>query len=269
MKEFLKTHFSDSIVDFAGKICVGAIVLILGYIIIRQICRHLPNSKIFSKMEPSAKSFIISTLKILFYACLIITVISILGVPTTSIIAAITSAFLAVGLALQGALSNFAGGVMILMFRPFKVGDYITCSGGTGTVKDISVFYTSIVTDDNNRVTIPNGTLMNESVVNHTAEDLRRVDLRFTVPYGTALNELSQALTDAAFERSETAKTPQPVLRVLSYTDTGMVCMLCVWCKASVYWDLYYYMMRKIEGVLGQLGISSPVSRVICDIKEK
>lgn len=269
MKEFLKTHFSNTVVEFAEKICIGIIVLILGYIIIRQICRHLPKSKLFTRMEPSARSFIISTVRILLYALLFITVISILGVPTTSIIAAITSAFLAVGLALQGALSNFAGGVMILLFRPFKVGDYITCSGGTGTVKDISVFYTSIITDDNNRVTIPNGTLMNESVINHTAEDMRRVDISFTVPYGTKMNELTRELAAAARLRNETAETPEPDLKIISYTDSGMVCSFRVWCKSSVYWELYFYMMAEIEGVLGRLNIPSPASRVICDIKEK
>ena len=269
MKNFLKTHFSNTAVELAEKICIGIIVLILGYIIIRQICRHLPKSKLFTKMEPSARSFIISTVRILLYAFLFITVISILGVPTTSIIAAITSAFLAVGLALQGALSNFAGGVMILMFRPFKVGDYITCSGGTGTVKDISVFYTSIITDDNNRVTVPNGTLMNESVINHTAEDMRRVDISFTVPYGTEMNELTRELMAVARAKGEAAETPEPDLKITSYTDSGIVCSFRVWCRSAVYWELYFYMMKEIESVLGKLDIPSPAARVICDINEK
>lgn len=269
MKEFFKTHFSTTAVELAEKICIGIIVLVVGYIIIRQICRHLPKSRLFTKMEPSAGSFIISTVRILLYAFLVITVISILGVPTTSIIAAITSAFLAVGLALQGALSNFAGGVMILMFRPFKVGDYITCSGGTGTVKDISVFYTSIITDDNNRVTIPNGTLMNESVINHTAEDMRRVDVSFTVPYGTALDELTRELLLSVGARSEAVESPKPDLKVTSYSDAGIVCSFRVWCRSSSYWELYFYMMREIEKVLEKLDIPAPASRVICSIKEK
>ena len=269
MKEFLRTHFSSTAVEFAEKICIGIIVLVLGYIIIRQICRHLPKSKLFIKMEPSARSFIISTVRILMYVLLFITAISILGVPTTSIIAAITSAFLAVGLAIQGALSNFAGGIMILIFRPFKVGDYITCSGGTGTVKDISVFYTSIITDDNNRVTIPNGTLMNESVINHTAEDMRRVDVSFTVAYGTSLNELTRELVASVKVRSEAAESPEPDLKVISYSDAGIVCSFRVWCKASSYWELYFYMMQEIEQVLEKLGIPAPASRVICDINEK
>ena len=140
MENFIQTH----VVPFAKNFVFALIVLIVGIIAIRLLTKHLPKSKLFQKIEDSAASFILSTIKILLYAFLIIIVISILGVPMASIIAALTSAILAIGLALQGALSNFAGGIMILLFKPFQVGDYITCAGGTGTVKEISVIYTSI-----------------------------------------------------------------------------------------------------------------------------
>jgi len=258
MENFIQTH----VVPFAKNFVFALIVLIVGIIAIRLLTKHLPKSKLFQKIEDSAASFILSTIKILLYAFLIIILISILGVPMASIIAALTSAFLAIGLALQGALSNFAGGIMILLFKPFQVGDYITCSGGAGTVKEISVIYTSILTDDNNRITVPNGTLMNDSVVNHTVEGRRRVDIKFSVAYGTDEKAVESELISLVSSDTRVHNVPDVELKTTGYLDNGIQYALRMWCDAENYWAVYFDYMEKTKDVLSQLGVSAPTSKV-------
>lgn len=269
MAEIFANHIGSAAAEIAGKIVFAVIVFFVGCFLVRFTMKTLPKSKLFLRLEPSARSFLISTLKIFLYTLLIIIVISVLGVPTASIVAALTSAFLAVGLALQGALSNFAGGIMILIFKPFKVGDYITCSGGTGTVNDISVFYTVIITDDNNRITVPNGSLMNDSVVNHTAEDTRRADVKFTVSYDADIDEISKLLLAFAEDNSKALKNPKPEIKVVAYADTGITCSFRVWCVPGDYWNLYFEMMREVDLTFKKLDIPAPAAKILCDVNEK
>ncbi len=264
MEAFIQTH----VIPLAKSLVFAIIVFVVGMIVIRLLSKHLPKSKLFNKIDPSASTFLLSTIKILLYVFLIIIIISILGVPMASIIAALTSAFLAVGLALQGALSNFAGGIMILLFKPFQVGDFITCSGGTGTVKAISVIYTSIVTDDNNRITVPNGTLMNDSVINHTVEDDRRVDVKFSVAYGTDEAALKEKLIALAQEDSRVHAVPGVELKTIGYLDNGVQYALRMWCDAANYWAVYFDHMEKTKTVLSELGVSAPTSKVSFDVNK-
>lgn len=231
-------------------------------LIIRIVKRKLPKSVLFTKLDPSAKSFVLSTVKILMYIFLVIIIISILGIPMTSIVAALTSAFLAVGLALQGALSNFAGGIMLLVFRPFTVGDYITCAGGTGTVKEISFIYTSILTDDNNRITVPNGTLMNDSVINHTVEGKRRVEINFAAAYGTNDDDMTKHLLEMLKGDTRIFTAPAASVKTIGYLDNGVRYSLRMWCSSDDYWDVYFDYMEKTKSVLSELQISAPISKV-------
>ncbi len=261
----MSDFFELQILPHLKDIAFAAAVLVIGIIFIRILNRILPKSALFKKIEPSVASFILSTIKILLCIFLIIIIISILGVPTTSIVAAMTSAFLAIGLALQGALSNFAGGIMIILFNPYKIGDYITCSGGTGTVKEISVIYTSLITDDNNRITIPNGTLMNDAVINHTVEGTRRVDINFSVAYGTDEQILEKKLIDIAVSDDRILFTPAPVLKTVQYLDNGVRYSLRFWCESDLYWDVYYSIMDKVNHTLCENNISAPTSKVRID----
>ena len=265
MEAFIQTH----VIPLAKDLVFAILVLIVGLLVIRLLSKYLPKSRLFSKIDPSAASFLLSTIKILLYVFLVIIIISILGVPVTSIIAALTSAFLAIGLALQGALSNFAGGIMILLFKPFQVGDFITCSGGTGTVKEISVIYTSIVTDDNNRITVPNGTLMNDSVINHTVEDERRVDIKFSVAYGTDEAALKEKLISLAMEDGRVHVIPAVDLKTIGYHDNGVQYSFRMWCDAADYWAVYFDYMENTKKILAELDISAPTSKVNFEVKEK
>ncbi|MCH5190331.1 MAG: mechanosensitive ion channel, partial [Oscillospiraceae bacterium] len=148
-----------------GKIVFAIIVLVVGKILIDAVLKLLKKSKMLDKMDPSVKTFALSFVKIALYVLLIISIIGILGVPMASVVAALASAGVAIGLALQGALSNLAGGIMIMLFKPFKVGDFVEASGVSGIVKEITMFYTVITTLDNKRITVPNGNLMNANIV--------------------------------------------------------------------------------------------------------
>ena len=158
-------EFANSAVDIlttaGSKIVLAIIVFIVGKIIIGKILGMISKSKAMEKMDPSVRSFANNFVKILLYVILVVSIISILGVPMASVIAVLASAGVAVGLALQGALSNLAGGIMLLVFRPFNVGDFIEAAGATGVVREMTLFYTIITTSDNRRITIPNGSLMN------------------------------------------------------------------------------------------------------------
>ena len=261
MANFLNQH----VVPLAKNLVFAIIVFIIGMLVIKVLNKKIPQMQALSKLDSSAKSFIVSTVKILLYVFLVIIIISILGVPMASIVAALTSAFLAVGLALQGALSNFAGGIMLLIFRPFKVGDFITCSGGTGTVKEISFIYTSLVTDDNNRITVPNGTLMNDSVINHSVEGNRRADIKFAVAYGTDEAMLREKLIALAAGDERVLASQGTELKTIGYLDNGVQYAFRIWCDAADYWAVYFDYMEKTKNALGELGVSAPTAKVKID----
>ena len=175
--------FMDKIRDMlggtAGNIVGALLVLIVGFFVIKGVMKALRKLKSFEKLDQTTTRFILNFVKWLLYVLLIIAVIGMLGVPMAEVIAVLASAGVAVGLALQGALSNLAGGILLMILRPFKVGDFVEAGGAAGFVQSINLFYTVILTIDNKRVTVPNGNLMNANVTNYTAEDKRRVDLVF------------------------------------------------------------------------------------------
>ena len=169
MSEFAKTAV-DLCTNAGGKILLAIAVFIIGRIVIKKIIGFIEKRDALKKVDPTVGSFAANFIKILLNIVLILSVISILGVPMASVVTVLATAGLAVGMSLQGALGNLAGGIMLLIFRPFNVGDYVQAGGEEGTVRDIALFYTIIMTNDNRRITVPNGTLMNSNVTNFTCE---------------------------------------------------------------------------------------------------
>ena len=168
------------LVPLIGKLAFALVVWLVGKWAVRKIVGLLEKSKGFARLEGTVRTFALSFVKIGLYVLLGISIIGILGVETSSIVAVLASAGVTVGLALQGALSNLAGGIMLLVFKPFKIGDYVDAAGVSGVVKEVTLFYTVIITVDNKHITVPNGSLMNANVVNYSTEELRRVDLVFS-----------------------------------------------------------------------------------------
>lgn len=240
------------------KLIVALVVLIGGIKLIKALTKWLRKSPKMEKVEPSLHSFLISFSKILLYILLIITVAMILGIPATSFITILASCGVAIGLALQGSLSNFAGGIMILLFKPFKVGDFIEANGESGTVEEITVVYTVLLTPDNKRVTIPNGTLTNSVIENYSAEKTRRVDLKFSTAYSADIDTVKSVLTKVAESHPLALKDPAPMVRLSEHSDSALTYTVRVWCKNEDYWDVYFDITEKVKKAFDENGIEIP-----------
>lgn len=260
--------FIDTLVNICtqvgGKIIFALIVFIAGRIIIRNIMKLLEKGSAFSRAEGEVKTFILSFAKIGLYVLLIVSIIGILGVPMASIVTVLASAGVAVGLALQGALSNLAGGIMLMFFRPFKLGDYIEASGVSGTVKELTLFYTVLVTVDNKRITVPNGSLMNANIVNCSSEAFRRVDLDFACGKGEDPKKVQNIILETMKKNPLILSAPDaPFARLSGGSNESMVFTARAWVNGADYWTVYFDLTQAITEALGANGISAPAVRVV------
>ncbi len=249
-------------VGAAWRIVLAVVLLIVGKLIIRLIMRMMRRSKLIQKMEDGAEHFLISFTKVALNILLILSIVGVLGVPMSSMIAVLASAGAAIGLALQGALSNLAGGLMILIFRPFRLDDYVEVGNYSGTVTDIGVFYTTLKTPDNKNVTIPNGTIMGQAAVNYSAHDTRRLELSFTVAYGTDLEKVKTALLETAKANKMVLEDPAPFANLKAHEDSALRFILRVWVKREDYWTLHFELMEQINNRFIADGITIPFPQV-------
>ncbi|MDD3298666.1 MAG: mechanosensitive ion channel, partial [Firmicutes bacterium] len=191
-------------------------------------------------------------------ALLVVAIISILGIETTSFVALFGAAGLAVGLAFQGSLSNFAGGVLILVTKPFKVGDYIEANGHSGTVEAIQILYTDLVTVDNKVIRIPNGSLSNASITNYSEKDTRRVDFQFGAGYEADPAKVVRVLTDIVANHPQALKEPEPFVRMSEHGDSAVIYTVRVWVKAADYWTVHFDVIEKVKQRFDEEGLSIP-----------
>ena len=202
------------------KILLAVAILIVGSKSIKLLLRLLNKSRGYTGLDESVRSFLNSFIRVVLYAVLYITAATALGVPETSLVTALASCGLAVGLALQGSLSNFAGGIMILIFKPFKIGDYIVSGEFEGTVREINVLYTVIITIDNCKVTIPNGSISNAPVTDVTGLPTRRMDIPVGIAYAADIDKALSALLGVAADENNVLKSPIPEAMVDSLGDS-------------------------------------------------
>ena len=247
----------------AGNIVGAIILLIVGMIAIKLVMKGLRKLKSFEKLDQTTTRFILNGIKWLLYVMLIIAVIGMLGVPMAEVIAVLASAGVAVGLALQGALSNLAGGILLMILRPFKVGDYVEAGGASGFVQSINLFYTVVLTIDNKRVTVPNGNLMNANVTNFTAEEKRRVDLVFSCAKSEKPAEIQQCILDAVAGSKFALREPAPFARISGGTNEAMEFTVRVWCNTADYWDLYFELNQIIVEAFAAKGVQAPALRIL------
>jgi len=251
--------------NVVGKIILAIIVFFIGRAIIKLILRLLKNGKLLSKTESTVKGFALSAVKIGLYIVLVIAIVGILGVPTASLITVLASAGVAVGLALQGALGNLAGGIMLMIFRPFKDGDYINAAGVEGNVQEITLFYTVLLTLDNRRITVPNGSLMNANVTNFSSEPLRRVDLAFSCAKSEEPAKIQDIILYALNANEKVLKDPAPFARISGGTNEAMEFTARAWVKNEDYWDVYFDLTQTITEEFGRLGVKAPSVRIVAD----
>lgn len=248
--------------SYGGKILLAIAVFIVGLILIKLIGKAVTKATDKTKWNDIVKVIVTKAVKILLYLILLISIIEILGVPMSSVVALMASAGLAVGLAFQGALSNLAGGFMILVFRPFKIGDYIEATGAEGFVRDISIFYTKLMTIDNKQVLVPNGDLMSANVTNFTASDKRRVDQNFKITNDIDQELVKSVLLKASANTEGVLKTPAPFARLTAVDDDTYIFTIRCWCETEKYWDVYFDLIENCSKALSENGIDDPEERI-------
>lgn len=259
----------DKIMIYLPKLVFGIIVLIIGLWIINRLGKFIGKRMKKQKVEPSLNHFLVSLIKISLKALLFITIISTLGVQMTSFVAILGAAGLAVGLALQGSLANFAGGVLILLFKPFKVGDLIEGQGHLGIVNKIEIFNTKMKTLDNKIVIIPNGVLSNGSIVNYTVEKIRRVDMVFGIGYDDDFKKAIKVIKEIISKEKKALKTPTSFVRVGELGDSSVNITTRVWCNTEDYWDVFFNMQENVKSEFDKLGISIPYPQMDVHMKKQ
>ena len=260
MEEILNDSdkWMNLIVDFGIKLGVALIILVIGLWVIRMLVNMTRKMMEKRDTDPSLRGFLLSILSIALKIILIVTVIGKLGVETTSFIAVLGAAGLAVGMALSGTLQNFAGGVMILVFKPFRIGHFIEAQGYSGTVNEIQIFNTILKTPDNKTIIIPNGGLSTGTMVNYSVEPTRRVDWTFGIGYGDDADKAREVLMKMLNDDSRVLKDPAPFVEVSALADSSVNFAVRAWVNSADYWGLYFDMNKRVYINFDKEGLNIP-----------
>jgi small conductance mechanosensitive channel len=242
-----KERAIDLMFQFGPALIKSLILLLVGRYVIRLIMKVFGKTLEKYEIDPSLASFFKSFISALLWVLLLISVATTLGMEMTSFVAILGAAGLAVGLALQGSLSNFAGGVLILVFKPFRVGDTIEAQGTIGSVESIDILYTKIRNFDNKVVTVPNGALANNSIINYSQKPTRRVEIKVGVAYGTDLKKTRQVILDVLKQDERIHGEPEPVVKFTNFGDSSLDLTIRVWVDAADLWPVYWDNMEAIK----------------------
>ena len=255
--------------EFGLKLLAAILVLVIGRILVKWVMKLISKSKAMEKAEATVAHFLINILSILLNVVLVVSVIAILGVPMASVITVLATAGVAIGAALQGSLSNLAGGIMILIFRPFRIDHFIEVGSFSGTVKDIGIFYTVLHTGDNRCVTIPNGTIMSTEIINYSVNDTRRVDFTFSAAYGTNVGRVREILLEEAAKHELVFKDPAPFCRLSQQNDSSLDFVLRVWTKKEDYWTVHFDLLEAINNRFDEEKIEVPFNQLDVNIRNQ
>ena len=253
----------DLIILYTPKLIAAILIWIVGSWIIKLVIKGVEKAFDKGGYDLSLRQFLVNLVKWLLKIILFIVVLGTVGIETTSFAAILASAGLAIGLALQGSLANFAGGVLLMIFKPIKVGDFIEAQGKTGTVKEIQIFTTQLTSPDNKVITIPNGKLSNDTIVNYSTLDMRRVDLVFRVAYGSDIKQTKNILMDLLTNHPLVLKEPAPLVRLSEIADSSLNFNVRPWVKTSDYWGVYYDIQESTKDALDAAGIVIPYPHTV------
>lgn len=245
-------------VQYGPRLLGAIVVLIIGWKLIGITGRRFSRGMERRDVEPSLKSFIVSLVSIVIKILLLISVLGMLGVEMTSFIAILGAAGLAIGLALSGTLQNFAGGVLILLLKPFKVGDFIDAQGYMGTVREIQIFNTILKTPDNRTIIIPNGGLATGSMTNFSTETIRRVDWKFGIAYGDSADTAKQVFAGLIVRDERILKDPVPFIALSELGDSSVNFVVRVWVKSPDYWSVFFDMNEEVYKIFPDKGLNIP-----------
>jgi len=233
--------------DILPHVVMAVIILILGLWLIRFINKMVRRFFDHKEYDPALESFLQSFINVALKVLLFVVVITQLGVESTSLVAIVGAAGLAVGLALQGSLANFAGGVLILLFKPFRVGDWISAQGADGAVKEINIFYTKLKTFGNQIAIIPNGKLSNDNIINYSAEDTRRDKIEVGIGYGSNIKKAKDILLNLCAENENIEKEPPPEVYVAALADSSVNLTLRYWARNENFWAAHWHVMEEMK----------------------
>lgn len=256
------------LVPLGLKILAAIIVFLLGRWIIKLIKKWMANGLMSRHGDPTLHSFLSNLVSVVLYFILIISIVGILGINTSSLVALLASAGLAVGMSLGGTLQNFAGGVLIIMFRPFKVGDFISAQGHEGKVNEIQIFNTHILTVDNKEVILPNGALATGVLTNYSRQGTRRVDWTFSIAYGDDYDKAKSVLRCLCDEDQRILKSPEPFIELVKLNESSVDITVRAWVESADYWGVFFSMNEKVYKTFAQEGLNIPFPQMDVHVKQ-
>lgn len=252
------SFFSMIVVEYLVPIVLAIVFWFVGRKLIGLFTDFLEKRMEKRAIDDTLHSFLSPLARIGLQILLVLTIAATLGIETTSFAAIIGAASFAIGLAFQGSLANFSGGVLLLVFKPFVVGNYISVGSFSGTVKEIQVFYTVLQTPDRQKVIIPNSDLSNSSVTNFSAHDVRRANIKIPIAYTSNIKQAKQAISDVANNHPLVLQDPAPRIVVQEFGDDGIILSIRVWAETSEYWNMYFDFLELVKEAFDEVGVEIP-----------
>ncbi|ODP96073.1 mechanosensitive ion channel domain-containing protein [Salinivibrio sp. SS2] len=259
--KFAQTWFvdhQDLLIQYGVNILSALLILIIGNLVVKGLANSLAAVMRKRQMDNAVVEFIHGLVRYLLFIIVLIAALSRIGVQTASVIAILGAAGLAVGLALQGSLANFAAGVLIVTFRPFKSGDYVELAGVAGSVESIQIFSTVLTTPDNKMVVVPNGSVISSPITNYSKHATRRIDYTIGVSYNADLKKTKAILTEVVTNHPLVMKDPAPTIGVMTLADSSVNFVVRPWVKTSDYWSVYYELLQSMKEALDEHNIEIP-----------
>lgn len=269
----LLANLGQQAIQFGLKVLAALLIYILGAWLIRVVRRLVRNGFRRRETEPTLASFVDSLVSISMWVILVVITISTLGINTTSLAALLAAGGMAIGMAMSGTVQNFAGGLMLLIFKPFKVGDFIEAQGFMGVVKEVTIVNTKLLTTDNRMVILPNGALSNGNINNITTMPLRRVDLNVSVAYGTDVAKAKECIltliqSNPVFLDSTVEGCADPMVALMSLGDSSINLVVRAWVKTTNYWPAYFWLTENVYNYLPKNGVSFPFPQLDVHLKQ-
>ena len=245
----------------------GLIVLAVGFFLAHWFFKIVGRKQAIIRIEPTLRGFLDNLLRLVVYLIIIMTAVSVIGIPMTSVVTLLASAGVAISLAMQGALSNLVGGLLMLMLKPIKTGDYVKINDAEGTIKSIGVFYTEMATYDNRHISLPNSTLTNTAIINYTREGTRRLDVKFAVAYHSDIDLVKQTLEEVMRKNGSILPNPAPCVLFSECGENSLDFVIRIWCKTADYWDINFYLVEHGKRALDAAGIEIPFPQMDVHMK--
>ena len=258
----------DKLVEWGTSLAITVAILIIGLFLAKRISKFVGKLLQKKNLDESLRLFLVSLISAILKILVVITALSQLGLEMTSFVAILGAAGLAIGMAFSGTLSNFAGGIMILVFKPYKVGDFLEAQGEIGTVKEIGIFNTILLTLDNKTIIIPNGPMANGNMTNYTMQTKRRVDFTVGIAYGDDYDTAKKTLEKFIAEDDKILKTEAPFIGVVELADSSVNITLRVWCNTDDYWDVFFKMNERIYKEFEGVGLNIPFPQMDVHLKQ-